>query len=84
MRARKAHLALQTIRSTAQWPAWGWGKKLMLCVWLTLIYLLPAGAARRLALRQKSSIGEKDRMEGPRAGGSMFRTTRGGGPHQTR
>jgi hypothetical protein len=60
----KLRLALQTFRSTLRWPAWPWSRKLILCLWLTLIYLLPARAARRLALRQKSLVGDKDKNEG--------------------
>jgi len=58
----RPHLALQTIESTLRWPVWNWGKKLMLCAWLALIYLLPSRAARRLALRQKSSVGVKEKV----------------------
>jgi hypothetical protein len=57
----RPRLALQSIGSTLRWSPWGWGEKLTLCAWLMLIYLLPSGAARQLALRQKSSVGVKDK-----------------------
>jgi glycosyltransferase involved in cell wall biosynthesis len=61
VRTSRLRLALHTIGSTMRWPVWPWSRKFVLCLWLALIYLLPAGIARRLALQQKSLIGDRER-----------------------